>query len=291
MKPQLIKVTTVPNQSFNIREDYTPHIGNKLHYHPEIEIIHIQQGSGSQQIGDDVRKFKSGDIAFLGPNLPHYWNYHTEEIKGSKPQATVIHFKEDFWGDEFLKLPENEKIQLLLDKAKRGIQITGKTKTLVAKLISACLQAEGPERIITLMEILFTIANSGDYLLLSSKDYRHEYKNAEIDRMSDIYEYTLTNFRRKIHLDEIAQIAHISTNSFCRYFKSRARKTYFQFLTELRVGYACRLLVDNKLNIKQICFESGFNNFASFHKHFKKQTGKSPLNYQKEVKNPGKTLA
>ncbi|RZK52417.1 MAG: AraC family transcriptional regulator, partial [Pedobacter sp.] len=110
------------------------------------------------------------------------------------------------------------------------------------------------------------------------------------DRINAIYEYSIANFKNKIPLEEIAAIAGISTHSFCRYFKSRTRKTYSQFLIEIKVGHACKLLIENKLSIKQLCYESGFNNFASFHKYFKLITGKSPLVYQKEFIN-GKTAA
>ena len=82
-------------------------------------------------------------------------------------------------------------------------------------------------------------------------------------------------------MEEMAAVANISPNSFCRYFKSRTRKTYTQFISEIRVGHACKLLIEDSMNVKQICYESGFHNFASFHKHFKIITGKSPLNYQK----------
>jgi transcriptional regulator GlxA family with amidase domain len=101
------------------------------------------------------------------------------------------------------------------------------------------------------------------------------------ERVSIIYEYSLRHFHRAIHLEEIAAVANISPNSFCRFFKSRTQKTYSRFLLELRVGHACKLLIENNLNIKQICFESGFNNFTGFYKYFKLITGKSPLGYQK----------
>ncbi|MNR41589.1 HTH-type transcriptional activator Btr [compost metagenome] len=117
---------------------------------------------------------------------------------------------------------------------------------------------------------------------LASVGFQYDLEQVEKDRISDIYEYTYANFRNKICLEEIADVAKISPNSFCRYFKSRTRKTYSQFLTEIKVGQACKLLIEAHLNLKQICYNSGFNNFASFHKCFKKITGKSPLSYQRE---------
>jgi AraC-like DNA-binding protein len=286
MRPQLIQVSTGPAHSFNIRRDVTPHIKNRLHYHPEIELILIVNGSGTQYVGDNTRSFHSGDLILVGSNLPHFWEYNKKYFnnKSEAPEAIVIHFREDFWGEEFLKLPENEKLLQVLNKAKRGLLITGNTRTEVTEMASNLLVTEGPDRIILLMEMLSAIAESSHTSILSSKNFKYDYQHYENDRMAAIHEYTLANFKRKIQLDEIAKIAGISPHSFCRYFKLRARKTYFEFLIEIKVGYACQLLTENKLNIKQICFESGFNNFASFHKYFKMRTGKSPLTYQKEFK-------
>jgi len=101
----------------------------------------------------------------------------------------------------------------------------------------------------------------------------------------------VTNFKSAIKLDEIATVANISPNSFCRFFKSRTRKTYTQFINEIRIGNACKLLIEEKINLKQICYESGFNNFSSFHKFFKEITGKSPLQYQKEFLTQSKYLS
>jgi AraC-like DNA-binding protein len=117
---------------------------------------------------------------------------------------------------------------------------------------------------------------------LSSIGFKQDSFETEDDRINIIYDYSLKNFKRSIQLEEIAHVANISPNSFCRYFKSRTRKTYSQFLIEVRVGHACKLLIENNISIKQLCYESGFNNFTSFHKYFKMITGKSPLNYQRE---------
>ena len=117
---------------------------------------------------------------------------------------------------------------------------------------------------------------------LSSIGFKNEYTDQANDRINQVYDFSFTNFKRKIDLEEIAAVAGISPNSFCRYFKARTKKTYSQFILEIKVGYACKLLIDNKYSVKQICYESGFNNFASFHKYFKLITNKSPLDYKKE---------
>jgi AraC-like DNA-binding protein len=284
MRPQLLKVLKGPDRSFSVRRDLFP-INNRWHYHAEIELIHIKKGEGTQFIGDSIKRFKPGDVILVGPNLPHYWRFddvYYEENTKAIADIRVAHFNENFWGPQFLELPENLCIKSVLEKARRGLQITGKIKQKVAELLEELQEIDGPQRIVLLIEALTQIANAKQLVPLSSMGFQPDLIDAEKDRINAIYEYSIRNFKRKIQLEEIAEVANISPNSFCRYFKSRTRKTYSQFLIELRVGHACKLLIENNQCIKRLCYESGFNNFTSFHKYFKMITGKSPLVYQKE---------
>jgi len=271
--------------SFSVRKDLVPYINNRWHYHPEIELIHFKKGEGTQFIGDNIRRFKSGDVVLVGAYLPHYWRFddcYFEEAATMPSDVCVAHFCEDFWGSQFLQLPENVPLRSVLEKARRGLQITGSTRQQVATLLDELLASDGAHRITLLIEALLIIGNCKNLVELSSIGFKHDLVEAENDRVNAIYDYSLKNFKRSIQLEEIAAVANISPNSFCLYFKSRTRKTYSQFLIEIRVGHACKLLIENNLSIKQLCYESGFNNFTSFHKYFKLITGKSPLCYQKE---------
>ncbi len=285
MRPQLLKVCKEPQYSFSVRQDLVPYVNNRWHYHTEVELIHFKKGEGTQFIGDSIKQFKAGDVVLVGSNLPHYWRFddsYFEEESKEKADVRVAHFCENFWGSQFLQLPENVHIRGLLDKAKRGVQITGKAREEVADLLESLLSTNNSSRIILLMEALNIIAGSTNLQPLSSIGFKYDLVENEKDRINAVYEYSIKNFKRNIQLDEIAGVANISPNSFCRYFKSRTRKTYSQFLIEIRVGHACKLLIENNLSIKQLCYESGFNNFTSFHKYFKLITSKSPLTYQKE---------
>lgn len=285
MRPQLLKVAKEPRHSFSVRQDLVPYINNRWHYHQEVELIHFKKGEGTQFIGDNIRRFKAGDVVLVGSNLPHYWRFddlYFEEEPKARADVRVAHFCEDFWGNQFLQLPENIAMKATLEKARRGLQITGKSKLRVAELLDQMLHTDGTHRIMLLIEALLVITDCKQPEPLSSIGFKPSLVDAEHDRINAIYDYSLKNFRRTIQLDEVASVANISPNSFCRYFKSRTRKTYSQFLIEIRVGHACKLLIENNISIKQLCYESGFNNFTSFHKYFKLITGKSPLCYQKE---------
>jgi AraC-like DNA-binding protein len=285
MKPQLLKVSAGPASSFSVRRDLVPYINNRWHYHTEVELIHFKEGNGTQFIGDNIKPFRSGDVLLVGSDIPHYWSFHDNYFEDkclSSPDVRVAHFCENFWGAQFLDLPENQSIKLVLERAKRGLQVNGKTREIIADLLEKMLTAQGTKKILLLMDALSTIANSDEITLLSSMGFRQNLKEEQNDRINCVYQYSLANYKRKIQMQEIAGVANMSPNSFCRYFKSRTRKTYSNFLIEIRVGIACKLLLEDRLSIKQICFESGFQNFASFHKYFKMITLKTPLTYQRE---------
>lgn len=285
MKPQLLKVQNGHGHSFSVRQDLVPYVNNLWHYHSEVELIHFKKGEGTQFIGDDIKRFKSGDVVIVGSNLPHYWRfddkYFTEDTQ-ENVDVRVAHFTENFLGEYFLYLPENNKLKIVLEKAKRGLQIIGKPKQVVAELLEQLVSSNGSKRIILLLEALSSISDCKQLSSLSSIGFKSDFFEEQNDRINAIYNYSIKNFKGKIKLEKIAEVANISPNSFCRYFKSHTGKTYSLFLIELRVGHACKLLIENRQCIKRLCYESGFNNFTSFYKYFKKITGKSPHSYQNE---------
>jgi AraC-like DNA-binding protein len=296
MRPQLLKVSREPGHSFSVRRDLVPYINNRWHFHADVELIHFCKGRGTQFVGDNMKRFTSGDVVLVGANLPHYWRFddlyfdegHLALAGGTAPSddhrtdVRVAHFGENFWGGPFLDLPENVQLKGLLERAGRGLQVEGGARSKIAGLLERLLEAEGMPRLLLLLEALHVLAASDQLHPLASIGFKHNLPDVEHERVNLIYEYSLRHFRRPIQLEEIAAVANISPNSFCRFFKSRTSKTYSRFLIEVRVGHACKLLIANNLSIKQLCYESGFNNFTSFYKYFKLVTGKSPLGYQRE---------
>ncbi|HEV2482459.1 MAG TPA: helix-turn-helix transcriptional regulator [Puia sp.] len=285
MRPQLLKVSSQPGHSFSVRRDLAPDINNKWHFHAEVELLHFKRGDGTQFVGDNISRFRPGDVVLVGANLPHYWRFDEGPV-----DVIVTHFAENCWGGSFLDLPENVRLKALMDKAKRGLQVEGGAKRKIARLVERLPDSEGMPRMILLMEVLHVLAESDRLQPLASMGFRHSVTGAGHERVNSIYDYSLRHFRHAIQLEEIAAVANISPNSFCRFFKSRTGKTYSRFLLELRVGHACKLLIENNFSIKQICFESGFNNFTGFYKYFKLITGKSPLGYQKLYNHEPNTL-
>jgi len=284
MKPHRLTIASGLAQSFSARHDVAPNINSRWHYHDELELIYIKNGSGTQFIGDSIRQFNNGDVVLVGSNLPHFWQFDEQYFSEGQPQPAdvyVVHFAKEFWGNSFINLPENQELNRVIEQSTQGIQITGNSAGVVAQFIVKIVEANGAHKIINLMEALLEIARSKEVNHLVSLGFQSGFQETERDRIQSIYNYTILNYRKKIELAEIAGVAKISRNSFCKFFKSRTGRTYSLFTNEIRVGHACRLLIENRMNVKEICYECGFYNFASFHKCFKDITGKTPLQYQK----------
>jgi AraC-like DNA-binding protein len=292
MKPTLLKVPTQIEYSFSIRKDIGKRFYHLWHYHPEAELTWIQQGRGTRLVGDRIENFREGDLILLGSQLPHMWRsdgiYYREDSE-QKAEAVVLHFREDFLGSSFFQLPEMKILKDLLEKAKRGLKISGATQQEVSRYMSQLFDLEGIDRITVLLSILKTIALSKETEVLSGASFHFSYDEVDTQRINQIYAYTLHHFGNPITIEEIAAVANISPHSFCRYFKAKTRKTFFQFLHEVRIGHACKLLIEDKLSISQICYESGFTNVAHFNRKFKEMIRTTPLQYKKQY-NVGRAL-
>jgi len=284
VKPILRKIDTGTDYSFSIREDIHPYLYNHWHYHPEVELTLIRKGKGIRLVGDSIQPFEDGDLVLLGANIPHLWRSdasYFDRSSGLTIEAIAIHFKADFWGNAFLGLPELSFIKKLLDSAQRGIRLLGGTHERVAAKMEEIIHATGAARIERLLHILDLIATSTECELLSSTGFVQAFNANNADRIDQIFNYTFTHFKEPLSIEKVAAAVNLSPHSFCRYFKTRTLKTYWQFLLEIRIGYACKRLLENKQNISQIAFESGFSNLSNFNRQFKAVMGLTPQQYLK----------
>ena len=151
-------------------------------------------------------------------------------------------------------------------------------KELVRKLSSAT----GLERITTLLSILEKIAFSKEKEYINTIYNPEKIEKSEADRLNSVFQYISDNFQRRITLEEIASVANLSAKAFCRYFKSKTRKTFYNFLLEVKVAHACNLILEKDMSINEVCYDSGFNNLSNFNRYFKKLMNKTPLEFKKE---------
>lgn len=291
MKFPLQKSPIPASHAFIAKSLISPFFDPNWHFHPEYQLFVVLRGTGTRFIGDHVKAFKAGDVVFTGPNLPHLWRsdpeYFFEGNKELWAEGVVIYFHEDFMGKSFLEKEEAIRLKQLLIKVFRGMEITGKTGIKIAKMMKDLLELEGFERVLQLLKILNELANTTDYQLLASPGYQNSMNESDTERMNKVHTFVLKNFRTKIALEEVATIANMTPSSFSRYFKIHANKTFSEFVSEIRIGHACKLLIEKKINISQACYESGFQTLSNFNRQFKSITQRSPLEYKKEYMESG----
>jgi AraC-like DNA-binding protein/quercetin dioxygenase-like cupin family protein len=279
MKTHVQKIPLSENSCFMADVFRTPYFETPWHSHPEYELTLIVDGQGKRLVGNHISDYRVGNLAFIGPNLPHLYRKAEASRTGG---SLVIHFREDFLGKDFLRIPEMQKIQLLFEKSRMGMNIYGETRNQISRAMQQLLELKGMQRLTSLLSILSVLAESSEYELLSDPQVNSQ-SLEESDRLNRIFDYVMENFREDIGVAQVAGIALMSYSGFCRYFKHRTKKNFSQFVNEIRVGYACKRLMESDESISRICFESGYNNITNFTKQFKKVLGCTPKQFRRDV--------
>jgi len=276
MKTLIQKIYLDEHQSFACRRYRTPNFETNWHKHEEFELILIKEGHGTAMIGDYIGEFKAGDIYFIAGNLPHWFKKQHHKSIGC---SVVMHFKKDIFGDDFLQLPELKNVHHLLNK-EDGIQIRGKLKKDIAAAIFELETQKGFQRIGVLLQCLQKISTSVHYITLTQNfASSNDNINPAIEK---IIEFSFKRYLTPITLKQVADVAAMSIPTFCRFFKKNIKKTYFDFIQDLRISHACKLLTNSNKPIMEICYESGYNSWAHFSKQFKQVKQLTPSQYRKE---------
>ena len=286
MKPHFHLVPRNSQYTYLSRRHTLPNFGTVWHYHPELELHYIIRGEGVRFVGENISNFNAAELLLLGSNLPHMWRCNEGYFKGDPEvtaEAIVVHFLPDFAGADFLSKPEAAAVHALYEKAKLGQEILGKTKQEILKLMHLSVKKDGLSRLVTILQMVNTLVESKDLKAINSGVVNYRSNKEEIDRLNKIYQFTFENYRNNITLDEISSVANLSVTSFCRYFKMMTKKTFNDFLIEIRISHARRLLIEEpQLTTEIVCFECGFNNRSNFFRHFKNVTGFSPNGYRQQ---------
>lgn len=287
-KPVLEKITYVGDHSFAIREDILPFIKIPLHLHPEYELTFVIESYGTRVIGDSIENFESGDLIFIGPNIPHFWRNDKlfyENKNEQKVRLLVVHFPEDFLGTNFFEVPELHEIKKFLLKSQRGVRIFGETSYFVKEQMIKMFRERGFPRLMMLLSILERLSKSRDVHFLASDGYKNSINQLDADRINQIYEYIVDNFSEDIGLDDLSAHVNMSPSSLCRYLRNHTGKSFKQMLTEMRIGRACKEILETEKTIAQIAYENGYNNLSNFNRRFREVKKLSPVEFRCLYKN------
>lgn len=280
MKVLPFKIPKPEREALVYQEDHETVFYGQLHQHEEIQISHIARGSGSLIVGDSINDYGENDILVIGENIPHVFRSDTNI---SSPSAMYsLFFTPSSFGEEFFRVSDLADLDQFFKESWYGMKIISNKREIITHFQN--LKNQNPiQRIATLLSILNLIVQS-ETKELSSFIYRKKYTDAEGKRMNDVFQYAMDHFAETISLDQVAEKANMSKNAFCRYFKKRTNKTFFQFLIEIRIKQACTLLYrEQELSISEISELCGFQNIANFNRKFKEIKQSTPSQYRRKL--------
>ncbi len=288
MKPVFEKTPVSQWESFHCEVVRGDSYNAAWHFHPEYQITLVIKSRGYRLVGDNIAPLQPGDLVLVGSNLPHVWQQeeHTARPEPEHPvHAIIVRFLETFVGNDFLEIPEMKPVRRLLQRSMRGLQITGDTRQAVAEKMRRLADFSGLERLSGLLSILNTLAHSNELKPIASAGFVPVLNGSDHGRMQRVYDYINAHLDEPIDRADVAHQAHLSEGAFSRFFKLRTGKTLPQYVNELRVGRACRLLAEDETKITDIAMECGFSNLPNFNRRFLEITGLTPRSYRGQFQN------
>ncbi|WP_367751969.1 helix-turn-helix domain-containing protein [Flavobacterium sp. WC2430] len=251
-----------------------------VHYHPEFEINFIQNGKGVKRVvGDNIEEIDDIELVLIGPNLYHGWELN--KCKNKQIHEITIQFHNDLFDEALLSRRIMTPIKDMFNRSIHGILFSNKIADELASRLVKISKLDGMDYFLEIISILYDLANSRNQRLLSTFTVDHD-TFEDYDKMKLVYEYVQKNFADKITLDEVSNVASMSSISFNRFIKKRTGKTFVNYINDIRVGYAARWLVEKDLSISEIAFKSGFNNIANFNRSFKNIKKCTPSQYRED---------
>lgn len=280
MKPLPFKIPKTSSDTLIVQQDKGKVLYEYYHQHEEIQISLVVRGEGKLVVGDSLSHYQSGDLLVFGSKVPHlfkttYTGYDTHMIS--------LFFTQTSFGTHFFNLPELKKTQLFFDHAAYGFKVLSE-KQVLYDLFMEITNVENKLRRFTLFLSILEILNDASVERLSEDQLQRNYREVEGQRMAKIFQKVMQDFAEDVSLAEVSALANMTPNAFCRYFKQRTNKTFFRFLTEIRINNAAQLLQANKdLSIAEAAYQSGFKNLSNFNRKFKEIKSLTPSDYRKSL--------
>ncbi|NJM26304.1 MAG: AraC family transcriptional regulator [Bacteroidia bacterium] len=254
-------------ETFSVSKSQLKNQTSNWHYHDQLELIYIKEHTGTRFIGDSVQRFVPGDLILIGAGLPHMWlNDSTLETQMPFLSNVIsVHFEKTCFGDNFFKLPEMGAIHKLLSDANRVFTSVAKTAISIAHYMEEITNMNNFDKTLMLLKILKAISEEPLKTYLASYEFTSTYYEKFSTKLNKVYKLVMENFRSELTLEHAADEVDMHPSSFSRYFKKTTRRTFTAFVNEIRIRYACKLLVcDAEKSISQIAREAGYENLSTF---------------------------
>ncbi len=278
--PDLERIVMDPTESFHWNAHDFPCDIARWNYHPACEVHLIRTSSGTEFVGDYIGPFRAGNLVLVGPNLPHHWESDRRPGEVIHLRDVALHFDPGIIHRAAQLLPEMNDLVPLLEHAERGIQFNGETARRGAALLERVGVESGLSRMLRFLDLLLLLAHAAERESLASVGYLPNLDREAPPVIQKIMRYILANISGQVHTSEAARITGMTEPTFCRFFKRNTGNNFVGYVRKLRIGAACKLLVDSSLPITDVCYEVGYQNVSNFNRHFRREKGITPSRYR-----------
>jgi AraC-like DNA-binding protein len=276
MKVYPFKIPKKPRENIVLQLDKGNRFYDKLHQHEEIQLSYIFSGKGKLVVGNSISTFSPHEFIAVGSNVPHLF---LSPLGSVNARMLSIFFTRESFGETFFDNQEMKTLQPFWKRLPNGFKVKDKD-FFIKKLLVELKNEDKFQLFVKLMELLKFVTETkttpiiqGPYAVKVTKD--------QGQRLQLVFDYAMQNFQSEIYLEDAARKIHMSKNAFCRFFKQRTNKTFFEFLAEIRIQHACQLMAENpETPISEIAFQSGYNTISNFNRQFRETTKMNPRAYR-----------
>lgn len=265
---------------FHVAEKMETGFKFPLHRHPEFELNFVEHGSGARRIvGDSMEEIGEYDLAFIGAeNLEHVWEQGS--CTSTDIREITIQFAPDFFVPDVLAKNQFDSIRKMLKDAEHGLAFSMEVIMRVYPYLDGL--AHEADRFSQFLKFLWIMneLSKGPYKMLATSSFSKSSRNQESRRVTKVKQYMNDHYAEQLRLEDLSSMVGMSPSAFSRFFKMRTGKSLSDYLLDIRLGYAARMLVDSTKNISEICYESGFNNLSNFNRMFKARRGSTPREFR-----------
>ena len=276
-----------PNKEFvRFQVDAGKHFYEKLHQHPQWQLTFILEGKGQLMVGDYLGRFEPGDMFLFSANMPHVFRSDAEYFDPQTDKYSLgntLFFDFEALGKSLMEVEEFTGLNQWLQQTKGCFAIKGSAKNNIKNNLMNYPGLKGLKKILVALEILNVLQESQELTALNRLIPHKDFTESEGKRMGQVMSFILSQSQNQISLSEVADVANLSKEAFCRFFKERTGKTFTEFLTQVRIHQACQLLQESEWSISQIAYQSGFQNLSYFNRAFKKIQGETPKEYRSKM--------
>lgn len=258
-----------------------------VHYHPEYELNYVINSKGKRVIGDSNNSYESRDLILVGPNTPHAWSGENDH---DDAHVITIQFHGNILHSDMLDKKIMAPIRNILNTSYRGISFSKDTIDMLHPRMIALCEKSGFDSLLEFLSILYDLSISRNQQFLSSPSYVNKQENTRSRRIKKVIDYIKENYQKPIKIKEMADMVNMSETAFSHFFKTRTQRSFTDYLTDFRVGYSSRMLMESEKSIAEICFECGFNNISNYNRIFKKKKGCTPSEFKKQQLLISKTM-